>query len=320
MKRKLAFLMALLMATAFIFTACEEDDKNEDDGPAEIAQSDYTNYLPGEWKDGYATRHFCDDGSWYFEFSAGDDRTGTWELDGNELTLNESDGDIFLWTIDKMYEDECHFVSQESGTEMSAELQSEDGCYFLEAEQYEDNIPGKWRRPMADNDIYYYLCDDGTFYTQTVGGDNHLGPYSWYYSNGELVLDYPQFNLEYDIVQMSSDKMYLNDDGREEIFTLASSDGCYEPPMGSAVFYLTEDCGCGEVEIEIDGDYVGTLDSYFTSGDVSCGQDGAVTVDLEPGTYSVYAECSDSYWEFDVTIEDGKCSQEELACKKRKMK
>ncbi|MCF8334039.1 MAG: hypothetical protein K9I47_07820 [Bacteroidales bacterium] len=311
--------MSLLLSVVFLFTQCEKDDdkKDEDDGPEEISVSDYTYYFPGKWKDGYATRYYCDDNTWYADFDNGNTASGTWELDEDELTVNYSSGQEYVYFIDQMFEDEFTMIDQGSDKEYTAELMSSDGCYFLDVDEYEDNIPGKWYREYNDSYFEYYLCDDGTFYYQFNGEDNHLGPYSWYYDNGELVLEFSFSDWELNILQMSSDEIYAEDDNSEEKFTLVSSDGCYVPPMGSAVFYITEDCGCGHIDVQIDGENVGTIDSYISSGEVDCGDSGALTVDLSPGDYSVYAECDGYYWEFELTISDNDCSQEELMCSKK---
>ena len=312
--------VGLLLSVVFLFTQCEKDDdkKDEDDGPEEISVSDYAYYFPGKWKDGYATRYYCDDNTWYADFDNGNTASGTWELNEDELTVNYSSGQEYVYLIDQMFEDEFTMIDQGSDKEYMAELMSSDGCYFLDVDEYADNIPGKWYREYNDDTYFeYYLCDDGTFYYQSNGGDNHVGPYNWYYDNGELVLEFSSSDWELNILQMSSDEIYAEDDNSEEKFTRVSTNGCYEPPMGSAVFYLTEDCGCGEVEVEIDGEYVGTISSYFESGDVDCGQDGAVTIERLTGDYSVYAECDGYYWEFELTISDDDCSQEELMCSKK---
>jgi hypothetical protein len=100
------------------------------------------------------------------------------------------------------------------------------------------------------------------------------------------------------------------------VWNRVASDGCYVAPEGSAVFYLTTDCNCGPVTVSVNGTEVGEISSYFPDGDVDCGTDGAVTVDLEPGDYEIYAECEGLYWEFTTTITDGGCTQEELSCSK----
>lgn len=316
--KKQYFLMAILAFAAMItFTACsEDDDKDDSDEPAEIAVSDYPSYFPGAWEDSYATRYYCTDGSWYAEYNNGNEAEGSWSLSGSELTVNYSSGETYVYTFEYMYEDEYKIVDNEDGDEFTATLESQDGCYYLDMDEYEDNIPGKWRRDYEDSYFNYYLCDDNTFYYQYEESDTYTGPHTWYYNDGELVLEFTYSDWELDIIKMSSDEIYAEDDNSDELFTRISNNGCYEPPVGSAVFYLTTDCGCGPVTVNVDGNEVGEITSYFPEGDVDCGTDGAVTVDLEPGEYSIYAECEGLYWEFTTTITDGGCTQEELSCSK----
>lgn len=315
--KKQYFLMAILAFAAMItFTTCSDDDKkDEPEGPAEIAVSDYPSYFPGSWKDSYATRYYCTDGTWYADYSNGNEAEGTWLLANNELTMNYSSGETYVYTIEYMYEDEYKIVDNEGGDEFTATLEDEDGCYFLDEDQYADNIDGKWAWNDDDESIYW-LCSDNTFFYESSKWPDETG--EWHVDGNRLIIrwSYATSDVVYTIDKMTPNALWMSRGQWEYEPTLMSNDGCYVAPEGSVVFYLTSDCGCGPVTVNIDGQEMGTISSYFPEGDVDCGTDGALTLDLEPGEYDVYAECEGLYWEFTTTVTDGGCKKEELGCSK----
>lgn len=68
-------------------------------------------------------------------------------------------------------------------------------------------------------------------------------------------------------------------------------------------------CNTQRIDVEIDGAFIGSLDSYFTS-DPSCGDPGTVSIDLMSGTHSLYAECYDgdiAWGPGNYTVEPGFC-------------
>ncbi len=56
-------------------------------------------------------------------------------------------------------------------------------------------------------------------------------------------------------------------------------------------------CNTARIDVFIDDNYEGYLDSYYTS-EPNCGDNGTVTTIVSPGSHSVYAECNDGapYW------------------------
>lgn len=77
-------------------------------------------------------------------------------------------------------------------------------------------------------------------------------------------------------------------------------------------------CNTQRIDVYIDSDYEGYLDSYYSSTP-DCGDGGTVTVLVTPGTHEVYAECNDgdTYWgPGDVSVGEGVCYMLELTAKK----
>lgn len=317
--KKQSYLSVLMALMILVFAGCSDDDKDEkeDEQPSEIAVSDYGAYLPGEWQDDYATRYLCTDGTFYNDFNNGNSNEGTWELAGDELTMNYP-GETYVYTIEYMLEDEYKIVDQESGSEYTATLQDTDGCYWLDVDDYEAYMPGKWKYEKDGEEDTYWLCDDNTFHFESTEYYDDHG--TWSVDGDELNVNWSKGNGEkvvsYDILKMRPDVVYMKRGSYEYEWNRVASDGCYEEPMGSLAFYLSEDCGCGPVTVSIEGDEVGELTQYIMSGDVTCGTDGALTIEISPGTYDVYAECEGLYWEFTTSVSDGGCTTEELGCSK----
>ncbi|MDZ7775220.1 MAG: hypothetical protein U5L09_06175 [Bacteroidales bacterium] len=319
--KKQFLLMLVIVLTALVYTSCSKDDKKDEENneQAEIAVSDYPAYFPGAWQDSYATRHYCTDNTFYIDFDNGNSAEGTWDLSGDELTMNYSSGETYVYVFEYMLENEYKIVDQESGSEFNATLANKDGCYWLDVDEYDDYMPGRWK--YTDNDgeeDTYWLCDDNTFHFESTKWPDDYG--TWSVDGENLIFDWSkgigEKAVTYDIDKMRPDYLLMHRGEWEYEWNRISSDGCYVAPEGSVVFFLTEDCGCGEVTVSINGVEQGTISSYFSGGDVDCGTDGALTIDLEPGTYDVYAECQGLYWEFTTTVTDGGCAQEELSCSK----
>jgi hypothetical protein len=85
------------------------------------------------------------------------------------------------------------------------------------------------------------------------------------------------------------------------------------PTTGQVAFFTRLPDTGGPVSVSVDGAASGTLTQYFTSGTPTCGDDGTVTLTLEPGSHSFAGE-SDTYtWGPDpFTITAGECVTYEL--------
>lgn len=92
----------------------------------------------------------------------------------------------------------------------------------------------------------------------------------------------------------------------------SGSGGDYGSSTGSLVIWTDEDHGCGNLEVYVNGNYVGAITGYYSSGTPDCGDSYTVTLTgLEPGSYSVKADCEDgtAYWPSNsITISAGACS------------
>jgi hypothetical protein len=78
--------------------------------------------------------------------------------------------------------------------------------------------------------------------------------------------------------------------------------------MTGSVSFWTDIVLYGEIQIWVDGEYAGALDSYFGSGTPECAQDGTVASRLSLGLHSYRAKNpSGSTWSGTFTIEQGQC-------------
>jgi hypothetical protein len=72
---------------------------------------------------------------------------------------------------------------------------------------------------------------------------------------------------------------------------------------GSISFWLSQDKGCGNVTVMLEGVGSKTLSKYFTSGTPTCGSEGTVTFSNLPyGKYTFKASCSKYSWSNTITL------------------
>lgn len=73
------------------------------------------------------------------------------------------------------------------------------------------------------------------------------------------------------------------------------------------------------MKVYLDGNYIGTFESYFENVTPICGQKGTITVSRPPGTYSFHAESEGSFstrtWEGTITVVAGGYSLQGLTKK-----
>jgi len=81
------------------------------------------------------------------------------------------------------------------------------------------------------------------------------------------------------------------------------------PPVGSGkVSFWSNMKRGGNINIYVEGTYIGELTSYFSEGTPNCGQSGTVTFEYKPGTYNYKATNNNSTWSGTITIYSGNCS------------
>jgi hypothetical protein len=78
---------------------------------------------------------------------------------------------------------------------------------------------------------------------------------------------------------------------------------------GTIAFYSTS--ACGDIEVKVDGNYVGTLKGYFTDTkrNYTCGieSDAMLNLRLPTGNHYFEASCDGSIWYGDFTISEDCC-------------
>ena len=69
----------------------------------------------------------------------------------------------------------------------------------------------------------------------------------------------------------------------------------------------------GSIKIYVDGEYVGELESYFSSGTPRCGQAGTVTISRSAGTHSYLAKDGNgNSWKGTISFPSSGCTTMEL--------
>ncbi|EDM44880.1 hypothetical protein SCB49_02129 [unidentified eubacterium SCB49] len=92
----------------------------------------------------------------------------------------------------------------------------------------------------------------------------------------------------------------------------ATDGGGNDDGTGNAVFWINSDYNCGAVTVNLSGNGSESITSYFTSTP-DCGTSGAANFsNLDPGTYSYTASCSDTNWSGTIDIAANTCSSELL--------
>ncbi len=91
------------------------------------------------------------------------------------------------------------------------------------------------------------------------------------------------------------------------------------PETTGKISFWTNIKRSGNMNVYLDGNYIGTLSSYFDEGTPACGQHGTITVSRAPGTYNFYAVSEGSFstktWKGTITVTAGGCSLQGLVKK-----
>lgn len=83
--------------------------------------------------------------------------------------------------------------------------------------------------------------------------------------------------------------------------------------FGGLAVWTSQDFGCGPITVQLAGQGQQTITGYHSSGINGCAApDAANFTGLTPGTYELYAVCTELEWSGQVTIEAGVCSELEL--------
>lgn len=83
---------------------------------------------------------------------------------------------------------------------------------------------------------------------------------------------------------------------------------------GDVIFWTNADFGCGPISVDVSGIGSSTISGYFPGGAPDCSNTsaGGNFNDLDPGTYSFSANCSNLQWNGNVTISENTCLRFEL--------
>ena len=81
--------------------------------------------------------------------------------------------------------------------------------------------------------------------------------------------------------------------------------------------YLHSSCCPGDIEIFVDNEVAGSLSTICT--EPTCGGDDGITIEVEPGTHSITASCSDPSIVIPgttVSLDEGFCYKLAIGCGK----
>ena len=81
-----------------------------------------------------------------------------------------------------------------------------------------------------------------------------------------------------------------------------------ETNYGVGGLTIWTNCGTdGEIQVYIDGDYVGTLTYFFTNGIPKCNDSGTIFIEKPAGRYKLVAKGKQYTWSGTITITKNKC-------------
>ncbi len=78
------------------------------------------------------------------------------------------------------------------------------------------------------------------------------------------------------------------------------------------MFYVTQDCGVGNISVTING-ATKVITGYYTSAP-DCGASSSANFDLSSGSYSFSAAASNMTWSGNITVAANTCNKYELTC------
>jgi hypothetical protein len=85
------------------------------------------------------------------------------------------------------------------------------------------------------------------------------------------------------------------------------------PPLNPGkIGFWTDYRKSGNVDLYVDGEFIGTLKSYFEEGEPNCEQEGVITFTYKPGTYNFEAKSEKLTWSGKITIYENQCVKQKL--------
>ena len=73
------------------------------------------------------------------------------------------------------------------------------------------------------------------------------------------------------------------------------------------ILFWTQKNFAGGVQVFLDGEPYGNVNNPFPTFDPECGEQGTLTVFLDPGTYAFHAETNLAEWNDNITVVKGTC-------------
>jgi hypothetical protein len=177
-------------------------------------------------------------------------------------------------------------------------------AYYNSFDKYPENIKYGWHNVISLNN--YDFCEERKVFV--VG--NKITKY--------VIDDWFQKTVSYTLpINKGKTMLQLNnEDGSKgemlEIYFLEYLNDPYsttiEPTKPGKISFWSSVKRSGEIKVYIEGNYIGSITSYFKEGTPLCGQNGTLTFEYKPGTYNYKAVCNKWTWNGQITIVEGGCS------------
>lgn len=176
--------------------------------------------------------------------------------------------------------------------------------YYNDAKSLPINIKDGWHLVFAMNN--YDFCDQRKVYVE----NNKITKY--------VIDDWSHRTVTYSLpIQYAKTSIKLKeaDDELLNIFFVEAINNpnvTAAPPIKAGKINFFTNYRKGQIDVFVEGYFIGTIKKSFKEGTPSCGQDGTVVYENKPGTYNYVAKSSRHTWKGTITISGSSCSSKKL--------
>ncbi len=106
---------------------------------------------------------------------------------------------------------------------------------------------------------------------------------------------------------------FLNDAPNTRITTMTDPQFQTRSVQKNGFISIWTDCGYdGYIKIYLDGKYIGSLSSHFSSGKPQCGDSGTLTLEKPSGVYRIKAKSNNFEWDGNIEVAGGYCTTKKI--------
>ena len=190
-------------------------------------------------------------------------------------------------------------------------MMSQVKAYYNSLNVFPDKISDGWHKVISMNN--YDFCEERKVYVS----NNQVTKYvidDW----KKKTISYPvTINKAKAIVQLIEDDGTTGDIVELYFLEYINNPNSYtsSPLVSGKVSFWSSAKRTGDINIYVEGDYIGKLTSYFQSSP-NCGQNETLSFEFKPGIYNYKAICDKGNWSGTIRINSDDCTLHELARKK----